>query len=990
MMEASDEARMMAPIPPPPSKDASWKERALAHQAEGRHEEAAEAYETHVAQHPDDAAAWAHLGSELTLLGRLAQGEAASRKAIELRPTAPSGWTSLGLALGQQERFAEAETAFLQALALDPQDPHSRMALAECLFMRRAPEEGVAQLELVLAQDPGNAHALKRLVDAYTALGDKKGLHRTLERWADADPGNPNLHWSRGIARMMEGRWLEGWADMEERFRIQDQVVSLMPPFEQPRWRGEPFPGKTLLLHWEQGFGDTFMMIRFAAAAKARGGRVIAVVQPNLADVIATCEGLDAVIPHGAPLPPFDVHLPLMSLPEVFQVVEESLPRQVPYLRVPEHVPCREALSQVLSLPTGRIRAGLAWAGNPKHLLDGLRSIPAEELTALADLPGVAWHVLQMPPPKASPIPAVPLSTFFRSFSDTAFAIQAMDVVVTIDSAIAHLAGALGKPTFLLLQHGSEWRWQLEREDSPWYPTFRLYRQPRSGDWASVLEAVKADLAAWVARGTPPDPPNPPALPLDALLARAAAQDRDGHLEDAESLYLAYLERDPAAADVWAELAGLRVQKGDPVGAEAAAREALARSPRHALARVNLAHALLPQHRLDEAESCCRSVLAREPEHAEALLAFADLHLRRKAYGEAEALLRRLLERDPGSEPLHQRLDDLHARLRNRPAIRTAVETDLALLPEPEAAYARGLWQLRFGEVEPGWAGFERRFESRRVPFADPGLAGPRWTGGGFEGRTLLLHWEADLSDTLLGLRYLPRVKALGGRVLLCVPRELMELAATCPGADLILPAGEPLPPHDLHAFLMSLPGIFREDLARATQETPYLRVPACAHARTALDTALARRAGHLRFGVSWGVRPVLRRGLDRSIPKEAWQPLASLPQVSWFSLQAASAGGPALPALQDLSPWLGTYAETAHALSQLDLLITADTAVAHLAGALGVPTFLMLPFLAHWRWLLDRDDTPWYPTFRLYRQPEPGDWASVFRAVAADLAGSA
>lgn len=401
----------------------------------------------------------------------------------------------LGLGLAGAERFGEAEGHLRNGLVEQPDDFPARMALAECLLRKGDLDQAIHHLERVLRIEPANTAALQRLIDVHTACRNRQGVLRVLDRWLTVAPDSPHLRWERGIMHLMEGHLPEGWEDIEARFLIKDQVVSMMEPFEQPRWNGEPFPGKTLLLHWEQGLGDTLMFIRYAKWAKARGGRVVAVVQPTLVDLVATCEGIDEVVPDESPLPPFDLHLPLMSLPRVFRTDEATIPAEVPYLRTPDRVPNRAVLHQILTIPTEQVRVAYAWTGNPHHLNNQMRTVPPETFARLGEMLGIAWHCFQVPAPKDLPVPSVPLSSLLSNFSDTAYALSFMDLVITVDTALAHLAGALGLPTFLMLPFGSEWRWQWDRPDSPWYPTMRIYRQNSPGDWDSVITGMARDLS---------------------------------------------------------------------------------------------------------------------------------------------------------------------------------------------------------------------------------------------------------------------------------------------------------------------------------------------------------------------------------------------------------------------------------------------------------------------------------------------------------------
>ncbi len=266
---------------------------------------------------------------------------------------------------------------------------------------------------------------------------------------------------------------------------------------DHPRWRGEPFEGKTLLVDWEQGLGDTLMFVRYAPRVKALGGRVIWSVQRPVAEVVATCQGVDEVIPSGDPLPAFDLHVPLMSLPWIFRTDLTTIPAEVPYLHVPRRVPNLAQLREVLDRSSGKLRIGLAWSGNPAHKRNSDRSMPRELLAPLAALPDVAWYGFHFGPVEEVPFPGVTaLAPILSSFADSAYAVSAMDLVITVDTALAHLAGAMGIPTLLLVHAFPDWRWLLGREDSPWYPTLRIYRQPTAGDWASVVQRMLLDLTS--------------------------------------------------------------------------------------------------------------------------------------------------------------------------------------------------------------------------------------------------------------------------------------------------------------------------------------------------------------------------------------------------------------------------------------------------------------------------------------------------------------
>lgn len=305
---------------------------------------------------------------------------------------------------------------------------------------------------------------------------------------------NARAIWDHSYETLVRGDWPRGWEEYEARL----EVPGLIQPqrnFRTPRWDGSPFPGRTLLLHYEQGLGDTLMFVRYASRVKALGGTVLLAAQAALADLVATCPGLDGVIPKGTPPPPFDIHFPLMSLPWLFRTTVDTIPAEVPYLDLPPRIPNRERLSERLERGREGLRIGLSWQGSASHPRDRERSFPASTFAPFASLPHASFFSFQREAEAELPFPGVEdLGPLLSDFSDSAFAVREMDLIVTVDTALAHLAGALGVPVFLLVTHRPDWRWMEGRTDSPWYPTMRIYRQPRPGVWTPVIESILADL----------------------------------------------------------------------------------------------------------------------------------------------------------------------------------------------------------------------------------------------------------------------------------------------------------------------------------------------------------------------------------------------------------------------------------------------------------------------------------------------------------------
>lgn len=444
--------------------------------------------------HPESVDAWTDYGNLLLSFNQMEDARVAFTEALAINPAflpALAGQGKVFLKLG---RLEEAVAQLDRALTVDPRQIKVRLDLARCHWKLSQPEQALAVLGPAVEQDPANPVVTRFLIDVYIQQGMWPELHREMLRRANADYSGAELAWELCCVNLLFGAMPLGWDQHEDRWS-HPGLTNPRREFPQPLWKGEPLMGKTLLLHCEQGFGDTLMFVRYAPLAKQLGGKVLLLVQPELAELVATCPGVDGVFSEEGWLPPFDVHLPLLSLPHVFQTDLASIPASIPYLDVPDRVPNRSGICECLARSQGRTRIGISWAGNPTHARDTQRSIPLDALLPLQALPEVAWYAFQHGVTEVPPLPGIEtLAPLLSDFSDSAYALSGMDLVITVDTALAHLAGALGIPTLLLVSYLPDWRWLMGREDSPWYPTLRIYRQTHAGNWDSVIRQVLTDL----------------------------------------------------------------------------------------------------------------------------------------------------------------------------------------------------------------------------------------------------------------------------------------------------------------------------------------------------------------------------------------------------------------------------------------------------------------------------------------------------------------
>jgi Flp pilus assembly protein TadD len=482
--------------------------------------------------------------------------------------------------------------------------------------------------------------------------------------------------------------------------------------------------------------------------------------------------------------------------------------------------------------------------------------------------------------------------------------------------------------------------------------------------------------------GTVLDEPTPAVLRVRGLLAAEA-----GDFAGAVAALRESLRGDPYDPEVWADLGACLIRQERPKDAEVALRAALRRAPGHARALGTLGIALTGRDDA-AAEAALRAALRIAPDAAGTHGNLGNLLRGQGRYAEAEPHLRAAVTLQPGSADARHNLAVLLAGAGRLVEAEACCSAGLALAPDhADLRFLLGTVHLLAGRLREGWEGFAWRWRRRGFAppraFAAPEWGGGAWGGGDRGGGALLLHAEEGLGDTIQMLRFVPEIAARGA-VVLQVPAALRRLAATAAGEATVVAEGEDLPPLACRAALPDLPRLLGVELADLPGRVPHLAAnpDAVALWRERLAVLPGRRVG-----LAWAGNPLFAADARRSIPAPALAALADISGVSFVSLQKDGASAPPL-ALADWTADLTDFADTAALVEALDLVIAVDTSVAHLAGALGRPVWLLNRFDTCWRWMLGRDDSPWYPTLRQFRQTRPGDWGGVLEAVRAALSG--
>ena len=670
---SNDEAHHRPANEVEPMTTASRFGLAIAFAGNKRFAEAIKVYEEILSVSPNDPGAYNNLGTVLKETGRLDDGEWCYRRALQLRPDFPEALNNLGVLLAARGHTAEAENSFRKALSLKDKFPEASNNLSDLLRIGGRLDEAEAHARTAVASRPNYASGQVNLGNALRDSGQFDEARDWYERALSVEPEHPealnnlasllfdlgrvdeaighyrsalalrpdyaDAHTNLALALLLGGRFDEGWREYEWRWR-QEKNKPHLRNFSQPLWSGEDLGDKVLLVHAEQGFGDTLQFCRFVADV-VPGRRVILEVQAPLKSLLADLPGVEQIVARGEPLPPFDLHCPLLSLPRVLGTSLSSIPADVPYVRADQQ---RVAAWQKRLAPHPGLRVGLVWAGNQAMGADRRRSIGLDQFSPLADVPGVCFVSLQKGPAAAQAHPAGMVlhdwTDELHDFADTAALVEALDLVISVDTAVVHLAGALGKPVWLLNRFDRCWRWLVDRDDSPWYPSLKQFRQTEPGDWDGVFITVRESLLALTERKAKSDKST-------KLFDEAVRLHRAGRLREAEAIYEEILADSPAHADSLHLLGVVAFQTGESAKAVVQIRQALELLPQNGIYLNNLGNALKALGRHDEAEESYGAAIASTRDYVDPQINLGNLLYAAERTAEARAVYEVAVQTSP-------------------------------------------------------------------------------------------------------------------------------------------------------------------------------------------------------------------------------------------------------------------------------------------------------------------------------------------------------
>lgn len=826
--------------------------------------------------------------------------------------------------------FQKAQDAYVKFLQFYPQHVEAMSELATLYLQTDQLEQALQQLEQAIKLNPALPGLQNKLA---VSLQNRHRFEDALHAYDTAlaqVPEDSVAQANKGMLCLLLGRFDMAWPLYEARW--QHASMALHPELNAyPRWNGlDDLSGKIIVLHAEQGFGDTIQFCRYAMQLARRAHQVVLVVNKELYTLLHYSvkhwpqAGNIQVISAGTTIPAFHCQITVLSLPAVLNTNLETIPDPGTYIFVPEA--STEKWSQKLPA-SNKPRIGLVWSGSATHSNDKKRSLPLLDLlTALQPQmplqvsaktqsnvqsnaqsnPQWEFHCLQKEVSSSDQQLLQQQRVFQHSadlldFADTAALIQQMDVVITVDTSVAHLACAMGKPCWILLASLPDFRWLLGRDDSPWYRSARLFRQAPFSDWSATLDAVAVELKQHFLS-------HAPRINLESKPTKQMSLSRNSAIDSANQ---------QCQLGLWRE-------------AELAYRQQNEVQTHSAILQNNWGVVLQKLRRFEEALERFDRAIQIDPD-------YVSPHLN------------------------------------------------------------KAMCLLSLGQFDEGWKLYEWRWKNAQWDSSKRHFSQPLWTGQKLaQGRTLLIYAEQGLGDTLQFCRLLSRLQERlqpdGVKVIFEVPASLVKLLSCLPVSVFArTAASDAMPIFHYQCPLLSLPLALQLQVQDIPQEVPYLTVNRETEKQWATIIPSSKR---MKIGVVWSGSALHQNDKNRSIPFALFSPLLQL-EADYYVLQKelTTAEKTGLELMRSfgkhihvLAPKLDDFTDTAAAIKQLDLVISVDTSVAHLAGALGKALYLLLPYEADFRWMHERSDTDWYPSALLFRQMQPGDWATAVQAVRAQL----
>ncbi|MBN4075523.1 MAG: hypothetical protein COA71_06585 [SAR86 cluster bacterium] len=960
--------------------------------------------------------------------------------AINTNPAFTEAYNLLGMIYGEKKNFGLAILHFKQSLLIQPSQGLTLNNLGLCLYntkqFKKAIEHFIKALGLISDQSADKTAIYNNLGLAYTGTGALPDAEKSFQIALELAPNNikawknygialkklnklelaekafrkaitlnseyADAHYLLGSLLLLQNRTREAWPEYQWRFQ-RDEVK--IRSHSSPLWTGQSLKNKTLLLLAEQGIGDMLQAIRFAKQLKAEGTRLIVESNGALKRLFTFCPEIDQVILRNEPLPQADYHIHLMSIPAALNINSDQFSSVSPYLKA----------EPVLVQEWGRLlgkkkkfRIGIIWQGNPTFWEDQWRSIPLKEFLIFSGIPEI--EIVSLQKGQSANWQLTSLENSFsiknsnklknteRDFMDTAAIMMNLDLIITSDTSVAHLTGALGIPVWVLLGQFSDWRWLQDREDSPWYPSMRLFRQGEAENWSEVFQQVLLTLAENLKSNKPEaakaifnklielNPLNPnPCISLGMLL------ETQGKSKQALACYQQAIKAAPDFALAYYCEGNAFRKFAEPNLAKQAYQKAIQIQPNIADAHYNLGNIYMEEEKFELAEKHYHDAIKISSKNAEYYVNLGFVQEQQFRLKDAEKTNLQALSIRPDQYDAHINIGNVLKKKNQQDKAETAYRKAISLNPDsPDGHFNLATLLLLQGRFKEAWPEYRWRLK-RKIASISP-HASIEWTGEPLQHKTIIILAEQGMGDIIQGVRYVKHLKTESTRIIIECPSPLHTIFNLIPEIDQLVIKGTSLPTADYHVPIMNIPGILNVDLNDLADGQPYLK--ASLEAINEWKRKLGK-TNKFRIGIVWQGNPDFPNDKARSIPLMQFSSLAKISSIELVSLQVGAAGTDQISTFKNKFPLTvvdetlnrkRNFMDTAALMLNMDLIIASDTSVAHLAGALNVPVWVLLQKSADWRWMLDRTDSPWYPSMRLFRQQQHGNWEQLFETVILEL----
>ena len=996
---------------------------------------------------PDSIEVLIHIGRVAVGLRDTNLANEVFEKVIKLSPTIPDGYNGLGAAKLLEHKASEAVQYFIKALD----------------------------------KDARHATTLGNLGVAYKAIGRYDDSRLTFAKAITIEPANTEHQWNLALLELLLGDYESGWKRYEWRYHPDRTVLDRiqLPNITTPMLKpGDNIQGKVVGLMAEQGFGDNIQFSRYAQGLREEGAMVVILASEPLMPLMQSLPWANFVCNRWSVCPVLDYWVYPMSLPARYQTKVETIPNKLPYLFAQEGD--IQHWAGILGKKHKKLRVGLVWAGRPGHGNDKNRSMALKDFEVLDDkeIEFISLQTGSQAQESAdSSMDIQFIGSKLKTFADSAAVLAQLDLLISIDSAPVHLAGALGCPVWVLLPYNPDFRWMLGRDDSPWYGNnMKLFRQTEPGNWLTVLLDVSRQLALLKTQHISRSTLAIPSIPIDPeklneagampLLRVAMEKQIQGQGAIAAKIYEFILQFNPKEIDAWRNWGVYLRSIGELEKARICYQKCLEINPKDSTTHLNYANLLADMREMDLAKQHAILALELDKTLHNAWYILSSAHFGKNEFVEAENAINQALvlnlnnviyltmkaivlmrtdrtqesrayfDRAQTINPLHPELLigfaqllmhehryeeslEAHTRLLTTPDLipiklqpevltsRATLQTNLGRFEEAvkdtelsieydtnnaDARFNLGVYKLMTGNFDTGWQDYESRYSPNRkapdrvvVPsFYDPQKNGTLWDGGNLVGKSILILPEQGFGDNLQFVRYAKLLKEKGATVYMACHIALRELMQTCVWLDGVYSDLSKIPNTDYSVLPLSLPYCFKTAMETIPCEVPYLHTPISYREKWREKLSQKGLLNKPLVVIVYKGSTLHGNDENRSIAIERFSKVfsAMFPFDAVF-LDQSSRGEAYLDCagqkIINLGAEVENFSDTAAIFDYSDLVVSVDSAPLHLAGALGRPTIGLLAFVPDWRWMVDRSDTPWYPSLYLLRQKEPNDWSNVF-----------